>query len=442
MGDFKNLTAENLNTFKQHYISDDESLIWPTLEELITHSQTRNRDGSNVEYASSGELRKRFARVDSRTVITPCEKEIITVIIDVVTLFFGGREWIRHRTFKQLEEFFIHADLPLRDVSRCLNVLHFGNEVPYFTKAMAILRVLKFVFKGGVSAIIWGVWGIIVKNLSWKDLVLYGVEIGSEWFAFFATDGLASIAMIVQELGRGTWLVIDLTEMVKCLENDGSVSTPQSNKIAITDAVGLCVQAIDFPNPFPAGGYLTKSKKENPNFFMYGNTLLIQTNNTPPNKRFLGITGMGYMTSGANSLTINFQPVIANANETLDIFDGRNVLLNGKYQGRDPVGGLSTRTIKDYNFNIPQSFEKLNSQSNELYHFKVHKVNRVTSTVDEFVYDQDQILLQVVQPSNPTTNYLGIIYNQSYASGNRQGYYIGLTTNPQVWTVFKKPFNP
>ena len=164
MGDFKNLTQQNYDLFKANFITDDESLVWPTLDEIIQHSQTRNRDGSNVEFASDQEMQRRFARAP-RTVVTPCEKEIVVVIVDLVTLFFGGRELIRHRTMQQLEEYIIHAGLPLRDASRCLNVLHFGNEVPYFTKAMAILRVLKFAFKGGVSAIIWAIWGIIVKNL-------------------------------------------------------------------------------------------------------------------------------------------------------------------------------------------------------------------------------------------------------------------------------------
>lgn len=440
MGDFKNLTAENLAAFKQNYISDDSnSLVWPTLEELIAHAQTRSRDGSNVEFASDQEMQERYARFTSRNVLFPCDTKVVSVVIDVVTLFFGGREMLRHRTMQQLEEFFLHAGLPLRDVSRCLNVLHFGNEVPYFTKAMAILRVLKFVFKGGVSAIVWGVWGIIVKNLSWKDLVLYGVEIGSEWFAFFATDGAAGVAMIIQNLARGSWLVLDLTEMIECIRENGAVAPTPGNRIAKTDYFGLSVMAVDFPNPAPAGGFLTKSDPANPDYYMYGNTLYIQTSTS--NNRFLGIVGMGYGMSSAYSLTFNFQP--ADSQAVAVAHDGE-VILNGKYGSTDPVGFLTARAIQDYKVTIKQSFANITDAKNaDLYHFRVIKVNRVDNGDDDGIYHQDQIVLSLVGIAiRDDTYYLGIIYDPTYASGNRLGYYIGITTTPQVWTIFKTPFNP
>lgn len=440
MGDFKNLTAENLAAFQQNYISDDsDTIVWPTLEELIAHAETRNRDGSNVEYATDQEMQERYARFTSRSVLFPCDTKVVSVVIDVVTLFFGGREMLRHRTLQQLEEFFLHAGVPLRDVSRCLNVLHFGNEVPYFTKAMAILRVLKFVFKGGVSAIVWGVWGIIVKNLSWKDLVLYGVEIGSEWFAFFATDGAAGVAMIVQNLVRGSWLALDLTEMIQCIRDNGSVAPTPGNRIAKTDSFGLCVMAVDFPNPPPAGGFLTKSDPTHPDYYLYGNTLYIQTSTS--NNRFLGIVGMGYGMGLPDSIIYNLQPV---NNNVAAIADNVEVILSGKYGGTDPVGFLTARATQDYGITIKQCFANVTDPNNsDVYHFRVVKVNRVDNGEDDGIYHQDQIVLSLTGIAvRDDTYYLGIIYDPTYASGNRLGYYIGITTNPQVWTIFKTPFNP
>ncbi len=430
---FKNLTAENLAAFRQNYISDDsDSLDWPALDDLIAHSHTKIRSGSNAEDASATELQERFARLDTRIELPPCAVDIIKVIIDVVTLFFGGRELIRHRAMAQLQEFFIHSRVPLRDASRCLNVLHFGNEVPYFTKAAAILRLLKFVYGGGVSTIIYGVWSIIVKNLSWKDLVLYGVEIGSEWVAFFATDGVAAIAMIVQALGRGTWLALDLTSMAQCLAGLSS-STP--NGIRTNDYFGLCVMAIDFPKPWPGGGYLQKSDPSHPDYFTYCNTLLIITDD-PTGTRFLAVAGGGYIMIGSNVLTFAFQPTGSSSGS--GVIDGAEVLMYGRYQAHDPVGALTRKVIQNQGSAVPQRFEQIDPGNRDVYHFKIIKVNRAATSNDQ-VNDQDQILLlSIAESANGINMYLGIAYNAAYP--NR--YYVAPTTNPQVWTVFKTPFNP
>ncbi len=442
---FKNLTAENLAAFQANYISDDPgSLDWPSLDDLIAHSLTKSNSGDNVDYASDEELSQRFARLDKRLTISECDKKIISVIIDLVTLFMGGREWIKRRTLAQLEEFFIHANLPLRDATRCLNVLHFGNEVPYFTKAQAILRLLKFVFKGGLSTTIWGVWGIIVKNLSWKDMVLYGVEMGAEWVSFFATDGIAAGAVIVNALARGAFLTLDFSDMLKACINS-SIATSPSSVINTGDSFGLCVMAIDFPSPPPPGGFLPKSQNDAPDYFTANNTVIIQTDDAT-GTRFLSVNGMGFIMSQPNALVLAFQPLSLGGQRFAFVVDGVETILNGKYQGSVAVGSLSRTMVKDSglnNYPIPQSFQQEDSGNSDLYHFQIVKINLIDPTHNDSIYDMDQILLKAVKESSAGTDqYLGLIYDSAYQSGNYTGYYVGITKNPQVWTVFKTPFNP
>lgn len=428
---FKNLTQANYDQFKKAYVSDDEVVNWPTLEQLIAHGETRHRDGSNAEMASAAELKKRFA-TRSRGVVTPCDIQVATVLVDLVTIIFGVRELIKHRTAAQLEELFLHAGLPTRDVGRTINVLG-GGELPYSTKAWAVLRLLKFIIKGGGSALVLTTWSIIVKNLKWYDLVLFGVEIGTEWVAFFATDGVAAVAMIAQELDRAAWTAVDIAEAVECFKNE---ALPSTNAILNTDKVGIVVQAVDYPNPVPPGGYLQKSGPDAPEFYMQNNNLHTMTGDVDgPGKgpHFLTVQGTGYF---GNFFSRTF--IVVKGNKVgLEIHDQDEVVIfEADIAKAVDYSKMSYPPSGDYlahqSLPAPRKLMFQPPPTSGGARYTVHKLYKKANA--ETVYDRDQFLLQSVDDS---TTYVGIVAD----ANSPGGCYIDHTKNPQVWTILKTDYS-
>jgi hypothetical protein len=216
---FQNLTQENLVKFKKLInMPDDEKLQNLTIEELIEYSKSKSRDGSNAEAASDNEIASRFPPVTRISPPTPCQKAVATAVMDAFFLALGA-VGIRSKVKQAAQEIdFLKMHMPTHDVVR---VIRYYDDGSLLNRGWAVYRVLRVAAKAGMAA---AIWGAIVKTLKWYDMVLYGVEGLAEIVAFVASDGVAAVALVAEEVARAGFFATDIMEAVEACESGSAVS--------------------------------------------------------------------------------------------------------------------------------------------------------------------------------------------------------------------------
>ena len=225
---FQNLSKENLDAFRQLIgMPGDQALQDLTIEQLIEHSKTRLRDGSDAEAASDDEVGTRYPQT-TRFTPTACETKVATLILDAFLLAVGVvgiRAKAKQAAIDEITLLKMH--MPARDITRVVVYIKDGDLKD---KAWAIYRIVRLIFKAGMAS---AVWNAIVKSLSWLDMILYGVEGIAEIVAFVATDGVSQIALIVQELARAGFFTVDLLDVFAACPSESVGNQPRGRYLDV-----------------------------------------------------------------------------------------------------------------------------------------------------------------------------------------------------------------
>jgi hypothetical protein len=143
--------------------------------------------------------------------MTDCEKQIGYVIFDCVCLMLGAAELRAGLTAEAAEEM-AEAAKPVLSKMEEYVVTIASEESSKTEVAGAVFGVVSTIWSGGCLGAVVSAW---LKTLSVGNAILYGATALGTLLAAFATDGAATIGMIVVELATCAWLVED---SVKCAD--------------------------------------------------------------------------------------------------------------------------------------------------------------------------------------------------------------------------------
>ena len=143
--------------------------------------------------------------------MTTCEKQIGYVIFDCVCLMLGAAELRAGLTAEAAEEMAEAAKPVLSKMEEYIVTIS-SEESSKTEIAGAVFGVVSTIWSGGCLGAVVSAW---LKTLSVGNAILYGATALGTLLAAFATDGAATIGMIVVELATCAWLVED---SVKCAD--------------------------------------------------------------------------------------------------------------------------------------------------------------------------------------------------------------------------------
>ncbi len=231
---FQHLTQENLDRFRQQIgMPDDQKLHALTIDELIAYSRTKQADGSDATDAPENQLRDRFP--PTRFQPTPCQAKTASVLIDAIVIAFGMVGIGSKQLGKAVDETAKLIDQSHgidRDIMRVVRYIEKGSLKD---RGWAVYRLARLIIKAGMAV---AIWNAIVKNLTWYDMVLYGVEGVAEVAAFLATDGASEVPLILGVLARTAFFVTDAVEAVEACGDAPVDPNYRDLSVALEQTVG------------------------------------------------------------------------------------------------------------------------------------------------------------------------------------------------------------
>ena len=143
--------------------------------------------------------------------ISDCEKQLGYVIFDSVCLFLGAVELRASLTAEGAEAMAEAAKPVLSKMEQYILVIA-DKESSTTEIATAVFNIMSTIWSGGCLGAVVSAW---LSTLSFGNAILYGATALGTLLAAFATDGAATIGLIIVELATCAWLVEDT---VKCVE--------------------------------------------------------------------------------------------------------------------------------------------------------------------------------------------------------------------------------
>ena len=140
-----------------------------------------------------------------------CEKQIGYVIFDSVCLFLGAVE-LRAALTAEGAEAMAEAARPVLSKMEQYILTISKKESSTTEVATAGFNIMSTIWSGGCVGAVVSAW---LSTLSIGNAILYGATALGTLLAAFATDGAATIGLIIVELATCAWLVED---SVKCVE--------------------------------------------------------------------------------------------------------------------------------------------------------------------------------------------------------------------------------
>ncbi|MDF7777332.1 hypothetical protein P1X14_18890 [Sphingomonas sp. AOB5] len=152
-------------------------------------------------------------QVLGRVGITPCEKAIAAVVIDIVMIAIGASGLagkINGDTVEEVAQILVdELGEDITEIDKMFQAVNDGGSD--WEKAKAIFAILgKLKDIGCLGAVI----AAIFKSLSWWDMILYGLTAFATIVALIATDGIAFIAEMVILISSGVFMLEDVASAI------------------------------------------------------------------------------------------------------------------------------------------------------------------------------------------------------------------------------------
>lgn len=197
--DLKNLTQENLNRFLSLH-PDNPELQAITLDALRKHAEGKDPAGSDAQPATLI-----AAPLPGVAMPTPCQIAVAGLVVDCVLVVAGFVGLHGRISSRAVEEVAIIVEPQVSQIVRLATII--ANPDSTKTEiAKAIFSIVKLVYTVGMlEAIVKAIW----NSLTPWDAALYGTLALAELVAVLATDGVATIALIVAELAQIGFVISD-----------------------------------------------------------------------------------------------------------------------------------------------------------------------------------------------------------------------------------------
>jgi hypothetical protein len=212
------LKPADLSDFKQHFVNDqtiDPRIQNVTFDDLVNYAVTRDHWGNWAQPVPN----QRQAR--GLPGVTDCSKAVAVFLLDCVLVIWGAIG-LRVKISPGSIEDVAAAIQP--ELSRFEELVYTflpeKNPNATFTdKAKAAFNLL-LLAKNGMA---WeAVYHALIKDLTWWDMVLYGVLAMAELSAAVLTDGAALIAEMAVELATTAFMVTDGARVLEACKSNNA----------------------------------------------------------------------------------------------------------------------------------------------------------------------------------------------------------------------------
>jgi len=232
------VTQQQLDTFKLQYPNNTDIQAL-TLAEVQANTADKSIDWALITATPPPTIVSRAAFFPQ---ITPCEKAVAKVIIDVVLIAIGASALSGEINGETVDAVAGAAEEGLVEIEQL--AADINNAQTTAEMAKAVFAILSKIYDiGCLGAVI----SAIFKSLSWWDMILYGIVSIATIVALVATDGVAFIAEVAIILVSGAFLLED-----------------------VAACIGICSQPSPGPSPTPTntagalrtsnGHYMTVAK--------------------------------------------------------------------------------------------------------------------------------------------------------------------------------------
>lgn len=200
------LQPSDLDKFKMHFRQDptsDPAIQSLTLNDLAAHAVSRDLRGNWAQPLPNPR--------QARNIVPPCASAVGVFILDCFLVGWGAGGLRFKISPGSIEDVALAIEPHLSDLEEYVKLIS-DPSTTWFPRARAVWNTLLLIKNGLMFE---AVYHAMIKDLTWWDMVLYGVLGLAELTAAFLTDGAALIAEMVVELASAGFMITDGVKAVE-----------------------------------------------------------------------------------------------------------------------------------------------------------------------------------------------------------------------------------